>query len=478
MKKITLLFAAMLASWGAEAQLAPGSLAPDFSVQDINGNTHTLSEYLAAGKTVIIDISATWCGPCWNYHNNLVLDDMYYCFGPGGSDEVVVLFVEGDPQTTLADLHGTGFNTQGDWVTGSPYPIIDSGMIADLYDIEYFPTVFRICPDGIVTEVGTVNANSLRNGINNACGGTLQGVQNHVHGFNNENRFCSTTGAPVASLRNVGDNSINSATLNLYENGILVGTKAWTGLWNRFASRTITFDSIEVDPEATYTFEVVDVNSTPVLNPEIAHGNLGVAVAGQAGTEATIKIYTDNYPTEISWKLRNSANTVVAQGGPYAGSANGGGVNANTVKTHELTLVPGECYSIQLLDSFGDGWSLGPTPHGVEIVSNGETILSYFVGNFGSNKTIAAVASTSALGVEGVDAHTFGIYPNPTSGIVNINAESDVDVVVTNMLGKAVFSAKGIASGGQIDLSGFEKGIYLAKISGAQGTSVEKIILN
>lgn len=40
---------------GAQAQLADGSTAPDFTLTDINGQTHHLYDYLGAGKTVIID---------------------------------------------------------------------------------------------------------------------------------------------------------------------------------------------------------------------------------------------------------------------------------------------------------------------------------------------------------------------------------------------------------------------------------------
>ena len=93
MKKLLCTAACFFALFTAQAQIPDGSIAPDFTVTDLNGVTHSLSAYLAQGKTVIIDISATWCSPCWNYHESGALEQLYYTYGPEGSDEVVVLFI-------------------------------------------------------------------------------------------------------------------------------------------------------------------------------------------------------------------------------------------------------------------------------------------------------------------------------------------------------------------------------------------------
>ena len=90
------------------AQLPDGSIAPDFTTTDIYGNAHNLYDYLDEGYTVILDISATWCGPCWNYHSGGTFEEIWEAHGPAGqpgvgpntTDDVMILWFEGDPSTS------------------------------------------------------------------------------------------------------------------------------------------------------------------------------------------------------------------------------------------------------------------------------------------------------------------------------------------------------------------------------------------
>ena len=135
------------------AQVPDGSIAPDFTFTDINGNSQNLYSYLNQGKYVVLDISATWCVPCWAYHNTGIIDSIYNKHDQPGLQDWKVIFMEGDGNTDSADLHGTGTNTQGDWVTGANYTIIDPLAGPDLNSFKnslamsFYPTFFLICPD-------------------------------------------------------------------------------------------------------------------------------------------------------------------------------------------------------------------------------------------------------------------------------------------------------------------------------------------
>ena len=88
---------------------------------------------------------------------------MYNLYGPEGTNELRVFYIEGDNTTDNDDLNGTGTNTQGDWVSGTPYPIIDNAAdIFAAFECTYFPTIYTICPNRILTESGQSTAGRPR----------------------------------------------------------------------------------------------------------------------------------------------------------------------------------------------------------------------------------------------------------------------------------------------------------------------------
>jgi hypothetical protein len=136
------------------AALPNGSVAEDFTLTDLNGNTHHLYSYLNADMPVVIDFSATWCGPCWNYHTSGVLEELWDEYGPDASNEIMVLFIEPDASTNTDCLYGLPScvgGTYGNWTAGTGYPIIDligSDLVVGTdYNVTFYPTLYGISPD-------------------------------------------------------------------------------------------------------------------------------------------------------------------------------------------------------------------------------------------------------------------------------------------------------------------------------------------
>ena len=66
MKRFLTLVVLVFSISALSAQLPNGATVPNFTAKDISGRVWDLYEILESGRPVVIDVSATWCGPCWS----------------------------------------------------------------------------------------------------------------------------------------------------------------------------------------------------------------------------------------------------------------------------------------------------------------------------------------------------------------------------------------------------------------------------
>ena len=488
-KSLTLLGIAAL-GLTTRAQIANFSAAPDFTGTDIDGNTWHLNELLDQGKTVIMDVSATWCAPCWAYHNSGALEDLYAAHGPNGDNTVMVLMVEGDGTTNNDDLHGLTSESQGDWTAGTPYPIIDDAGIADDYQITYFPTIFKICPNRVVTEVGQMEAADLYAECQACLGVAETGTNVSLITYTGALTACQdgTLDIPV-KIQNRGTDALTTCDLEVRENGTAIANTTWTGNLATYALGTVTFQDVAFADPSAITVHMITPDadaSDDVLTP-------GIQSFPNSQANITFNLLTDFYCSETTWKLKNSAGTTVEQGGPYDCSANGGGDEANTQFSYSWVL-PYDCYSIELMDSYGDGlygqYGSDPEPNGAYslVAGNGDVLWAsdeeadiytiYYSSITGGMKVNAPVGiEENALN------SSLNIYPNPSNGTVFVsfstNKASEVRFELYNALGAMVRNMNTAAPAGvqirQFDLNELSNGAYYLNIM-ADGMKTSRMI--
>lgn len=483
----------------ANAQPAIGSVAPDFTLTDINGTSHNLYTYLDQGYTVILDISATWCGPCWAGHQSHFMDNLYAQYGPDGTvdpGKVMILFVEGDASTTSADLHGTGTNTQGDWVSGAEYPIFDDASLNGPYQLSGFPTYVVICPNrqvmySVAGFGSAMGQTSFWTQYIDVCPVAVEGLNGGTYGVGTPSSVCA--GGPTAltaQIQNLGSVPITSATIQAKVNGEVIASTEWTG-------NLATYDVADVEI-GSYTFNqaTTEVDYETIITNDVAAGDNVKTKASTALTSEyrtwDLEVKTDQYPGEISWKVKNSSGSVVEQHTYQAGTgqAGAGGPDAGKVFHHQLQLDANECYTVEILDGYGDGL------YGVSAAADtGYVKLNDGVGNliynFGAGygdgiSQIAKTGSTTDIS-EIIAVNELSLYPNPVADQLHVNLNminaGTVTFDVMNIVGQQIQQSTTVnLNAGKnvqtINTAHLVPGIYILNIVTNNGTVQQKFVKN
>ena len=162
----------VLACGLSQAQLnnyAVGQNAPNFTVTDLEGHQHQLTDY--AGKWVMIDFFAYWCGPC--AATAPTINEFYKKYGCNGYDVIVLaLEYEGTTAQTQAFEDANG----GDGTYPTPTSSgLDGGSAAvhSSYGPAAFPTIVLIGPDGKFKNIDiwpVANVAALENAFTSAGG--------------------------------------------------------------------------------------------------------------------------------------------------------------------------------------------------------------------------------------------------------------------------------------------------------------------
>jgi uncharacterized repeat protein (TIGR01451 family) len=344
--QISLLFALIL-TFQLSAQLQPGTYAPDFTLTDIYGDPHTLSSYTSSGKTVVIVTFATWSPPDWDYYTSGSLQETWEAHGPDGDDTMVVLFIEGDPNSPESSIFGMGdFNDQGDFTEGVTYPILDdpNGIMINEYMIYYYPTCFVICPDGFIVSSNLISPTlSDIEAASISCNTASYSNDPALYNTNILNgEFC--TGGTVdlsVQLVNMGFNDLTSCEIT-FSGALEDYVYNWTGNLSTYQSETIVVNGLEVLNGGGVFIDItsfddnVSNNSSGEEIPENIEGT----------SHFHLQLMTDEWPEEISWALFKEGE-IVYQGGPYA--------EQNTVYEQDFYVDELGCYKFVVYDSFGDG---------------------------------------------------------------------------------------------------------------------------
>ncbi len=330
MKKRVILLSSLLLSISLQshAQLADGSIAPDWTLSDINGASHHMYADLNSGKAVYIDVSATWCAPCWAYHNTGALETLWTNHGPVGgtnvlsstTNDVMVYLIEGDGTTGTNALHGiSGVDgtTQGNWVTGVSHPIIDPpaaqiNQFNSNYAINAFPTIFMVCPDRTIKNTGQANATSLY-GYRSSCATSTTGIDEQMinSASLNPNLGGCDSITPSVVLGNLGTATLTSATITYKVDGVTQKVHNWTGSLLTYENFTITGIKIGAPTSGAHVLTIVVSN--PNSGTDLVSSNNTTTLNFSMYPSSGVPMLTETFESgsiPSSWTIDNGGNSL------------------------------------------------------------------------------------------------------------------------------------------------------------------------
>ena len=273
---------------------------------------------------------------------------------------------------------------------------------------------------------------------------------------------CSGVAEPKVLLTNYGSNAMTSAELEVLVNGETLKTISWTGNMPTFGSETIELGEVSfpVEEENTLEVRIKSVNNGQDEASDDDAATFSIKQAYQAiGKMIRVNIRTDGNPQETTWKVTKiSTGEVIQEGGPYA--------EPNTMYVDTLVITADGCYDFTIYDAGGDGLT-GSSVYGLRAGS-----ASMFSGSrFGDSESTEFSYEVTADVEENLSLCT-SIYPNPTSGMLNIVSQGQQNVTIYNLVGQRVFEGM-CNSTMQIDMKQFGTGIYAILV----GNETQRVVV-
>ena len=417
----------------------------------------------------------------------VIEEQISFASAPGSNGEtdfynVMKKFLPNADGVAMASSYAVGetFTTTQTWDLENVYDINEIAVVAFIQNDANKEVMQAKLASGLpVTAAFTTDA--------------LASVVSGVDGFS-----CEGSITPSVTIQNYGSAALTSLNVGYEINGT-TGSIPWTGNLGFYETANVSLGSINFTPDASNILNVTTSNPNGSTDENTSNDARAVEVglAAYASLNITVQIRTDYYPGETRWEIREDNGTLVTSQQYVAGTADqfgGGGPDATTTKTHQVTLATNKCYSFKMFDSYGDGMGFtgGVTtspPFGYTILNAGGGIIVQDQANnfnFG-DETENALRTDESSSINDLNEFTsFNVFPNPTSSLINVEISLEKPEVVTveviDILGQRVkfeqFNnvATGVTSM-PMNVSNLASGVYTLRVSSKSAESFKKFTI-
>jgi len=271
------------------------------------------------------------------------------------------------------------------------------------------------------------------------------------------------------TFKNYGNAPLTSVDIDYSINGGASTTYPWTGNLASSGTETVTIpNTVITSPLISNTATFILSNPNGVVDPNPTNNTAIVTFSGVgsgAAGNASINITTDNYGSETTWNLKNSGGAIIADGGPYAD-----GTSAQAPVA--VTLDGSECYTLTVLDSYGDGMDSGFGVGSYSIIDqNGMTLTS---GGQFTTEDIGYFLTGLATSSSNINNDSeLAVYPNPVKNALTITGDYS-SANIYDVFGKLVLTSETQKT---IDVSTLSNGVYFVNINTENTITVKKITI-
>jgi len=451
---------------------------PNVIMTDIQGNERNLYQSLDEGKVVIVEVFATWCTTCWENFNQHSLQNIYNTYGPNGTQQLEIFFIEGDLDTGDEELYGNG--SLGDWTDGISYPIFNPTQLDDEF-LEIFapdgvPTSNVICPMNkeIIADIYQNELSEIIE-IIQACN-TISDVTDLqiIKPSESDLAICKPTDL-IINVLNTGTEEVTSLALDArFEDGTIFSTHNCVVSMHPGLSYPVDLGAFEIlDNLET---QIIDLNIA--VTDDVPTNNMQrfeFKHAESVSDKLQLKIKTDRWVEldNTRWWIENSAGEIAA---PVNYLIN------DTIVMTEIFVDYHDCFTFIIEDDYGDGFVLGE----IELKTADGTIIfdnTNFQFRGEANFEFTGTVSSSSLGDidDGYDlSMTTNLLHTEAEVQIQLPKVEDVNLRVIEPGGRIMIS-RDIASADTqflslLNVQDLQQGIYFLQLTTEQGILTQKFI--
>ena len=271
---------------------------------------------------------------------------------------------------------------------------------------------------------------------------------------------CGNEISPIIKITNKGTQTLTAAEIHYYVNNNAPFIYNWSGSLPMDESATVALPALQgTSGDNTFTVNILSVNATA---DEYTPDNTVVrdfTVNIYAPDTITFQLQADAFGNETTWELRDENNIILYEGGPYGDFA-----------TDVETFILGEgCYTFTIFDEHGDGICCGWAGNGSYSLTHADGSVIIEGGAFGYLESVNFLLDDNLSTSIHTLKTSIRIYPNPSSGLFNIDSDNAMHYRLYNILGQQVLSGEIPQGTGTLDLADAATGVYLLAVKDEAG---------